>query len=92
MYTFKELGEKYANNLKSNPSINNANNIANKINNLVYENTDRKLVLNDKMKIVKEIELAINYSAVNDRLLKEADNKEHLSLINYVNEIIRQGN
>ena len=81
MASFEELAKSYVNELKSAPNKKNAvKSITESVDGLTYSITKKPITKDDKKKI---IELIIS-TVQGDIMIKEADNKEYLAMLNQI--------
>ncbi len=81
MASFEELAKSYVNQLKSASDKKYAvKNITESVNGLTYSLTEKPISKDDKKKVIKLIISTIQ----GDTLIKEADNKEYLAMVNQI--------
>ncbi|MGW6297977.1 hypothetical protein [Peribacillus butanolivorans] len=95
MASIDELAKKYARRLRNLPHIYQADRIITEIENLSYSNTNTKISNEDKKRLLDLIHHYLNYPPSDTKLyqiLEKSDNKEFLTLINYINSKLTGGN
>lgn len=91
MATVKELGKKYADQLKNLPTYNMAQEIVQEINSTTFENGE---LIDDvtKLEIVNNIENCVTgFEDGQYYFFKESDNKEYIKFVNYMYDLINRG-